>query len=718
MINQLIQKAGYCFLSIFIVLSGSNSAFAQAANIAMTRYSVYFETDQHALSAEAVGTLQTVAAATRQWTAVSIEIAAFTDAVGAADHNQRLSERRAKSVSDFLRQKGIASKCLSAQGRGEIADETDGDATADVEASATIDIAHSKNRRVDILVRHTVLPTDAANTPLAKIFTALGRDGEQQFTKKSTEDITLQGKNGTTINIEQGALQFADGSSPQGEIHFTLREAYDYSSMLANALSTASDDKLLETGGMVYVAAEADGKTLELQKGKTMSIAMPIINTDNANMQLFYGEQTAKTVNWKPAKQRIRQRSKYAQRVKWGRLPQPQTPSTDFALLVAPKYPPPPRVPQPPRESKNPAYNKRSIFEKLVESDKKLGLAWQHREEQKQADYQKNKLKYTRDSLNYVTNAAPTYRREMAEYKAELEKRAVLYRYYVDAYARYEANKFLFAQMRWIEPFTSRNAGTYLDWYTTGFANFLNLKGAFVNATKTDFERENKDIIARAFGIPRANLDTMQLYNPDENTDLAALIDKNVDSRLLIADDWAARRAQQYQYLMALNGRGLAKAKGLDTLFTKISTYIVQTRISNASGNALMLNTKDDAINTALQNGMEASRLGWINCDRFLDEQLAKTSISVDEDAPPSDVKLFIVFKDIKSIMTMHQFLNQYQSSQIPIGRKVTIVALKTENEQFFLSQQVAIIQPKMLIQLDYKKVGATQIKAAFASLN
>ena len=349
-------------------------------------------------------------------------------------------------------------------------------------------------------------------------------------------------------------------------------------------------------------------------------------------------------------------------------------------------------------------------------------MAWQHREELKQADYQKNKLKYTRDSLNYVTNAAPTYRREMAEYKAELEKRAVLYRRYVDAYARYEANKFVLNQMRWIEPFSNRNANAYDEWYTTGFGNFLlpiGKSGMDIKTNvKTDFERENKDIIARAFGIPRTNLDTMQLYKPDESTDLAELIDKNVDPSLLIADDWAARRAQQYQYLMALNARKLGKEKGLDTLFTKISIHVVQTRASLAANSSLVLNTKDEAINTALQNGMEANRLGWINCDRFSSDEVAKTTISVDEDAPPSDVKLFIVFKDIKGITTMHPYSNHYQSSQIPVGRKVTIVALKTQNDEFFLAQQAAIIQPNTVLKLDYKKVGATQIKAAFAALN
>ena len=45
-------------------------------------------------------------------------------------------------------------------------------------------------------------------------------------------------------------------------------------------------------------------------------------------------------------------------------------------------------------------------------------------------------------------------------------------------------------------------------------------------------------------------------------------------------------------------------------------------------------------------------------------------------------------------------------------------MALKTQNDEFFLAQQAAIIQPNTVLKLDYKKVGATQIKAAFAALN
>lgn len=41
-----------------------------------------------------------------------------TDATGSADYNQRLSERRARSVQDFLLQRGVPGERLSALGKG------------------------------------------------------------------------------------------------------------------------------------------------------------------------------------------------------------------------------------------------------------------------------------------------------------------------------------------------------------------------------------------------------------------------------------------------------------------------------------------------------------------------------------------------------------------------------------------------------------------------
>ena len=150
--------------------------------------------------------------------------------------------------------------------------------------------------------------------------------------------------------------------------------------MIENALATSSDEHLLETGGMVYIAAEADGKPLELVKGKTMNIQMPLINSleNNKGMELFYGETHAQTstkngvktnetkpiarINWKPTKQKMRSRSKFAKRVKWDKIPKPAFPSTNFAMIYPPKLYEPSRMPHFPRELPNPALQKRSFF--------------------------------------------------------------------------------------------------------------------------------------------------------------------------------------------------------------------------------------------------------------------------------------------------------------------------------------------------------------------
>ncbi len=50
---------------------------------------------------------------------VKIELASHTDVKGGATNNQALSERRARSVADYLISKGVNSSLLVANGYGE-----------------------------------------------------------------------------------------------------------------------------------------------------------------------------------------------------------------------------------------------------------------------------------------------------------------------------------------------------------------------------------------------------------------------------------------------------------------------------------------------------------------------------------------------------------------------------------------------------------------------
>jgi outer membrane protein OmpA-like peptidoglycan-associated protein len=73
---------------------------------------------------------------------IRVEVAGHTDSVGSDAYNQKLSERRAQSVVDYLISKGVDPKRLKAVGYGK---------TKPVASNAT-DAGRAENRRVELQV--------------------------------------------------------------------------------------------------------------------------------------------------------------------------------------------------------------------------------------------------------------------------------------------------------------------------------------------------------------------------------------------------------------------------------------------------------------------------------------------------------------------------------------------------------------------------------------
>jgi OOP family OmpA-OmpF porin len=80
---------------------------------------VNFDNDQATLRPDAIGILDRAAISLKEWGAVKVEIAGHTDSNNTDEYNQKLSERRANAVRDFLIGKGIAADRLTAKGYGE-----------------------------------------------------------------------------------------------------------------------------------------------------------------------------------------------------------------------------------------------------------------------------------------------------------------------------------------------------------------------------------------------------------------------------------------------------------------------------------------------------------------------------------------------------------------------------------------------------------------------
>jgi OOP family OmpA-OmpF porin len=103
---------------------------------------VYFAKNSQQLSVEAQQVLLNVAEVIRQSSASLIEVAGFTDNVGNADYNVRLSAARAVAVRDYLYSLGIKQSRLQVKGFGESSPRAQ-----NISAEG-----RAKNRRVELKV--------------------------------------------------------------------------------------------------------------------------------------------------------------------------------------------------------------------------------------------------------------------------------------------------------------------------------------------------------------------------------------------------------------------------------------------------------------------------------------------------------------------------------------------------------------------------------------
>ncbi len=102
---------------------------------------VHFDFDKSDIRPEDEPVLDEAAAALKQQPGVSIYVDGYCDAVGKAQYNQRLSERRAASVAAYLQKQGISEGRLTPRGFGK---------THFVASNDTTD-GRAQNRRVELV---------------------------------------------------------------------------------------------------------------------------------------------------------------------------------------------------------------------------------------------------------------------------------------------------------------------------------------------------------------------------------------------------------------------------------------------------------------------------------------------------------------------------------------------------------------------------------------
>ncbi len=121
----------------------SEEACETRLNVITETGAIYFETASAVLAPESAPLLKSVADVAKRCPAITIDVGGHTDNVGDQSYNQRLSEERAKSVTDFLSRQGVSLTRIRAAGYGS---------TRPVGSNSDA-VGRAKNRRIEFKIK-------------------------------------------------------------------------------------------------------------------------------------------------------------------------------------------------------------------------------------------------------------------------------------------------------------------------------------------------------------------------------------------------------------------------------------------------------------------------------------------------------------------------------------------------------------------------------------
>ncbi|HNR08793.1 MAG TPA: energy transducer TonB [Saprospiraceae bacterium] len=120
----------------------------------------------------------------------------------------------------------------------------------------------------------------------------------QVFSINNSKDTLLSCLEGTTVRIRSNTfVSILTGKPISGNIKITVTEYYKLSDILLANLTTTSDNSLLETAGMIYIAAVSNNENCKIKDGQKIEIGFPT-KAKNDDMQIFSGDWDNNRINW------------------------------------------------------------------------------------------------------------------------------------------------------------------------------------------------------------------------------------------------------------------------------------------------------------------------------------------------------------------------------------------------------------------------------------
>lgn len=179
-----------------------------------------------------------------------------------------------------------------------------------IEAVTQIDDEHKVHIKLTstvVVEQNITAQAVPSKRPTAKkIYCAGASQKAQVFSIAPKSNIDIKAKEGTQLRINRADLVYEDGQAVQEAIQVELKEFYSPQAILLADLHTMEGDKALETGGMLNLKITAQGKPLQLKKGKRAQLRMPAEQAKRKKgMNLYLGKRLENgAVDWRLEKRK------------------------------------------------------------------------------------------------------------------------------------------------------------------------------------------------------------------------------------------------------------------------------------------------------------------------------------------------------------------------------------------------------------------------------
>ncbi|MFM9946138.1 MAG: OmpA family protein [Bacteroidia bacterium] len=683
-------------LLVIILLTMGGYAFAAHQT---KQFLIQFATDKHALDPAALKKLEEVDAFLKQHPKAKIKLTGRTDYDGTVGYNLVLSRLRTAEVSEFLKTKGWQNAEINEKWVGELKPL----------ATNTNDNGKAMNRSVEITI--TIINYDNA----AQWLEEQQETYKQIITLKSSGENTITTTNNTIINIPDGAFVGPDGKIIDNKkVKLVIKEVNTIKDAIINQVSTMSGDKLLETGGMLNIEAYSNNTQLQLANDKEIVIQIPT-KTAQKDMLVFEGVKDINgTVDWKNTGTKFDPNAKVEQiakkldeeilqslinKINWNK-PRFNTYNLNYTLPAFVKSPSKPREPRQPKKPEA-----RSLFSTLG-----WLLATKNMKENRvEKEHKKNIAAYEIKLDRYQTRLE-LYEKRMAAHKTEIEK--------------FETEKQNF--YAWVDAMRSKirnDKETWLD-YHDRFRMCSALKGVRSKSQKgTLYEAMPFNNLKFRSGYIKFS--TEQL----ERVEYLNLIERSL-TRLAVTSYETILKKYAYNNSLKIGRIIKLMRKQTDPMVYNLMGYnnFFDTFVAANKPDFITVFGKEveehlkyvDKQTNALKQAQSQQyfigntrKMGWINCDRFVNSKLVTVSFKALKGACQ-----LIILSGINSVLNIYNNGNsEFSRAGIPKNSKFKLLTLKIEGDQAILSISEATATSGLEIEPEYRKMPVEDLNKVLASL-